>query len=117
MKHHSKTRKLGRTKGQREALLKTLAGSLIVREKITTTLAKAKELRPYVEKLVTKSKKGDIATRRIISARLSNNDKYVKKLFDVLAPRYADRTGGYTRITKLPSRMGDAAEIAIIEFV
>ncbi len=117
MNHHRKARKLGRETGQREALLKTLACSLIMREKISTTEAKAKELRPYIEKLVTRARKNSVPSRRLMLARLNNNDKLVKKMFEVIGPRYMERAGGYTRVTKLPSRAGDAAKIALIEFV
>ena len=82
-----------------------------------TTLAKAKELRPFIEKLVTKAKKGDLASRRIIIAKLANHDKETKKLFETIVPKYLDRKGGYTRISKLGVRKSDSAEIAIIEFI
>jgi large subunit ribosomal protein L17 len=97
--------------------MNSLALNLIVREKIKTTLPKAKELRPFVEKLVTRAKKGDIATRRIITASLSGRSREVKKLFDVLAPKYKDKKGGYTRIVKLGVRVADGAPMAIIEFI
>jgi len=117
MRHHNSTRKFGRRKIQRHALLNSLALNLIVREKIKTTEPKAKELRPFIEKLVTRAKKGDLATRRVIISKLSNRSKEVKKLFEILAPRYTDKKGGYTRVLKLGARKSDGARMAIIEFV
>jgi large subunit ribosomal protein L17 len=93
-----------------------MAAALIKHEQITTTVAKAKELRPYVEKLVTLAKKGGLSNRRLAHARLLD-DTQLKKLFDVLASRYAERNGGYTRIVKAGIRASDAAPMAIIEFV
>lgn len=117
MRHHNSKRKFGRDKNQRKALLSSLALSLIIREKIKTTEPKAKELRPFIEKLVTRAKKGDLATRRLIIAKLSNRSKETKKLFDVIAPKYIDKKGGYTRIIKLGVRKSDSAAMAVIEFV
>jgi large subunit ribosomal protein L17 len=117
MRHHNNTRKFGRDKTQKRALLNSLALNLIVREKIKTTEPKAKELRPFIEKLITRAKKGDVATRRSIIAKLSSSSRGVKKLFDVLAPKYADKKGGYTRVLKLGARKSDGAKMAIIEFV
>lgn len=117
MRHHNNTRKFGRDKTQKRALMNSLALNLIVREKIKTTEPKAKELRPFIEKLVTNAKKGDMATRRLIIAKLSNRGKEVKKLFEVIAPKYADKKGGYTRVLKLGARKSDGAKMAIIEFV
>ena len=97
--------------------MNSLALNLIVREKIKTTEPKAKELRPFIEKLVTKAKKGDIATRKLIVSKLSNRKKEVKKLFEVIAPKYLDKKGGYTRVLKLGARKSDGAPMAIIEFV
>lgn len=97
--------------------MNSLALSLIVREKIKTTEPKAKELRPFIEKLVTKAKKGDMATRKLVVSKLSNRKKEVKKLFEVIAPKYADKKGGYTRVLKLGARKSDGAKMAIIEFV
>lgn len=116
MKHGTSIRKLGRVKKQRTALLRSLAISLIKHDKIKTTEAKAKELRPFVEKLVTKGKKNSVASRRLVSSRL-DNDIALKKMFDVISPKYKEREGGYTRIIKLPKRMGDGGSMAIIEFV
>jgi large subunit ribosomal protein L17 len=117
MRHHNANRKFGRPKNQREALLKSLALNLIVREKVKTTLAKAKEVRPFVEKLVTHAKKGDLSAKRVVLARLFNSKKETKKLFEVLAPRFQERKGGYTRIFKLGPRTSDGAEMAQIEFL
>lgn len=117
MRHHNTTRKFGLGKVQRRALFNSLALNLIVREKIKTTEPKAKELRPFIEKLVTSAKKGDLATRRLIISKLSNRSIEVKKLFDVIAPRYVDKKGGYTRVLKLGARKSDGARMAIIEFV
>src|SRR5262249_13660789 len=109
-------RKLQRTASHRTALFRNMSAALIKHEQITTTTAKAKELRPYVEKLVTLAKKGGLANRRLAHARLLD-DTQLKKLFEVLAERYKDRNGGYTRIIKAGIRASDAAPIAIIEFV
>lgn len=118
MRHHNANRKFGRSKTQRRALLNSLAFNLITRGKIKTTLAKAKELRPFAEKLVTRAKVGTPAGRRIVLSKLGgNHTREVKKLFDVIAPKYADKKGGYTRVLKLGVRKSDGAPMAIIEFV
>ncbi len=117
MRHGNSKRKFGREKNQRNALINSLALNLIVREKIKTTEPKAKELRPFIEKLVTKAKAGDLATRRLVISKLSNRSKEVKKLFDVIAPKYSDRKGGYVRVLKLGARKSDGAKMAQIEFV
>ncbi len=116
MRHHSNTRKFGREKTQRHALMRSLARNLIRDSKIRTTLAKAKEVRPFVEKLITSAKSGTVAGRRVVNARIQGAVE-TKKLFDVLAPKYMKRAGGYTRIVKLPNRVLDGAAMAIIEFV
>ncbi|MFZ5706329.1 MAG: 50S ribosomal protein L17 [Pseudomonadota bacterium] len=116
MRHRVGGRKLQRTGSHRLALFRNQSAALIKHEQIMTTLAKAKELRPYVEKLVTLAKKGGLANRRLAHARLQD-DAQLKKLFDVLAERYASRNGGYTRIIKAGIRASDAAPMAIIEFV
>ena len=116
MRHHSSIKKFSREKNVRNALMRSLARNLIRDEKITTTLAKAKALRPYIEKLVTKSKPGDIASRRLIFTRIGTSLE-AKKLVDTIAPKYKSRSGGYTRIVKLPFRKLDAAAMAVIEFV
>ena len=116
MRHRVGGRKLQRTSSHRTALFRNQAAALIKHEQITTTLAKAKELRPYVEKLVTLAKKGGLSNRRLAHARLMDDTQLVK-LFDVLAARYADRKGGYTRVIKAGIRASDASPMAIIEFV
>ncbi|MGQ0589542.1 MAG: 50S ribosomal protein L17 [Sphingosinicella sp.] len=116
MRHRVGGRKLGRTSSHRAALFRNMAAALIKHEQITTTLPKAKELRPYVEKLITLAKKGGLSNRRLAHARLLD-DTQLTKLFDVLAPRYADRAGGYTRVLKAGLRASDAAPMGIIELV
>ena len=116
MRHRVGHRKLQRTSTHRLAMFRNMSAALIKHEQITTTVAKAKELRPYVEKLVTLAKKGGLSNRRLAQSRLMDDAQLVK-LFDVLAKRYADRNGGYTRIIKAGIRAGDAAQISIIEFV
>jgi large subunit ribosomal protein L17 len=116
MRHHSNIKKFGREKNVRNALMRSLARNLIRDEKITTTLSKAKALRPYVEKLVTKARNGTVTSRRLISSRIGVGDE-AKKLVDTIAPKYKGRSGGYTRIIKLPLRKLDAAAMAVIEFV
>jgi len=116
MRHRVGHRKLQRTSSHRTALFRNMAAALIKHEQITTTTAKAKELRPYVEKLITLAKHGGLSNRRIAQSRLMD-DAQLAKLFDVLGPRYAARNGGYTRIIKAGIRASDAAPIAIIEFV
>lgn len=117
MRHHNANRKFGRNKNERKALISSLMLNLIVRGKIKTTLPKAKELRPKIEKLVTIAKKGGTASLRLVKSRLSNRTKETKKLFDVIAPKYAEKKGGYTRIVKLGIRKSDATEMAQIEFI
>jgi large subunit ribosomal protein L17 len=116
MRHAKAGRKLNRTSSHRKAMLSNMAGALIKHEQIITTLPKAKELRPFVEKLVTLGKKGDLSARRKASAQLLE-EKFAVKLFEVLGPRYAERDGGYTRIMKAGVRYGDNAPMAVIEFV
>ena len=117
MRHHNKNRKFGRKRSQRRALLSSLALSLVIHGKIKTTEAKARELRPFIERLVTKGRSTNVHTRRLIASRLMNRKQETKKLIDEITPKYKDRQGGYTRIIKLPPRVGDAAKMAIIEFV
>ena len=116
MRHGISQRKLSRKSGHRKALFRNMAAALIKHEQITTTLPKAKELRPYVEKLITLAKRGGLSNRRLAQARLLDETQ-LKKLFDVLAERYADREGGYTRIVKAGYRASDSAQLAIIELV
>ena len=116
MRHHNSNRKFGRDKTQRQNLLRSLASNLIVREKIKTTLPKAKELRPVIEKLVTRAKKDNLNSRRLVISKLGGRSREVKKLFEVIAPKYKDKNGGYTRVLKLGTRLSDGAPMAIIEF-
>ena len=116
MRHGISQRKLGRKSGHRTALFRNMTAALIKHEQILTTAPKAKELRPYVEKLVTLAKRGGLSNRRLAMSRLGDETQ-LKKLFDVLAERYADRDGGYTRVIKAGYRGGDAAPMAIIELV
>ncbi|MEG3125645.1 50S ribosomal protein L17 [Sphingomonas sp. GB1N7] len=116
MRHRVGGRKLQRTSAHRTALFRNMSAALIKHEQITTTVAKAKELRPYVEKLITLAKKGGLSNRRLAHARLLDDAQLVK-LFDVLADRYAGRNGGYTRIIKAGIRLSDASPMAVIEFV
>ena len=116
MNHGAGYRRLNRTHEHRKALFANMAGSLIEHEQIKTTLPKAKELRPIVEKLITLAKRGDLHARRQADAQLKQ-DKHVQKLFDILGPRYKDRQGGYARVLKAGFRYGDMAPMAIIELV
>ena len=116
MRHRVGGRKLQRTSAHRIALFRNMSAALIKHEQITTTVAKAKELRPYIEKLITLAKKGGLSNRRLAHSRLLD-DAQLTKLFDVLAERYAGRNGGYTRIIKAGIRLSDASPMAIIEFV
>jgi large subunit ribosomal protein L17 len=118
MRHRNQGRKLGRTASHREAMFANMAAALIKHEQIKTTLPKAKELRPIVEKLVTLSRRGasDLHARRQALSQIKDETQ-VKKLFDVLGPRYAERPGGYTRVLKAGYRYGDSAQMAFIEFV
>lgn len=116
MRHKMGHRKLNRTSAHRTALLRNMAAALIKHEQITTGVAKAKELRPYIEKLITLAKKGGLSNRRLAQSRLMD-DAQLTKLFDVLATRYADRNGGYARVIKAGFRASDAAPMAVIELV
>ncbi len=116
MRHARGYRRLNRTHEHRKALFSNMAGSLIEHEQIKTTLPKAKELRPIIEKMITLAKRGDLHARRQAAAKLKE-EQYVAKLFDILGPRYKDRKGGYVRIMKAGFRYGDMAPMAIIEFV
>src|SRR5947208_4684236 len=116
MRHGMANRKLGRTSGHRAALFRNQLASLIDRERISTTLPKAKELRPQIERLVTLGKSDSVHNRRQ-AERVVSDDGLIAKLFDTLGPRFTERPGGYTRIIKLGPRRGDAAEMAILEFV
>lgn len=116
MRHHSNVRKFGREKTQRHALMRSLARNLIRDSRIQTTLAKAKEIRPYVEKLVTQAKTNTVTSRRLLSTRVQGAPE-VKKLVDSIAPKYLDRNGGYTRIVRMPDRDLDGSKMALVEFV
>ncbi|MFH1473005.1 MAG: 50S ribosomal protein L17 [bacterium] len=115
MRHHNANRKFGRTKDQRNALLKSLAFSLALKGKIKTTEAKAKELRPFIEKLVTLGQKETLASRRLLVSRVG--EIAAKKIANDISPTYKDRPGGYTRITKMVRRLSDGVPMAVIEFV
>lgn len=117
MQHHKKGRTFGRLQKQRIALLRGLAREVILRGAITTTLAKAKEVRPFLERLITKGKVDSVATRRLLASELGNADDAVKKLVDDVAPKYKERSGGYTRIIKLGKIGARAAEEARFELV
>lgn len=115
MRHHNKNRKLGRVRKQRKALLNSLARSLILKEKIKTTLVKAKEMRPFVEKIIQKSKVDGINTRRLIKDKVG--PIATTKAINELGKKYKDRNGGYTRIIKMASRKSDGSDMALIELV
>ena len=116
MQHRKSGRRLNRSSAHRKAMFANLAISLIKHEQITTTLPKAKELKPFVEKIITLGKKGDLESRRKAISILQDN-KMTKKIFDVIADRYKDRKGGYTRIVKIGNRFGDNAQTAVIELI
>ena len=116
MRHGCAGRQFGRNSGHRKALLRTLVASLLKNEKIETTVAKAKEIRPLAEKMITLAKRGDLHARRQVSSFIQDDD-VVKGLFSMIAPRFASRNGGYTRIVPTRQRMGDAAPMAVIELV
>lgn len=116
MRHRKKGRKLSRHPSHRKATLRNMATSLFRHERIETTTAKAKELRPYAERLITLARRDDVHARRLAAAKIQDRD-VLGKLFDDIAPRYTERPGGYTRILKLGHRKGDAAEMSLIELV
>jgi large subunit ribosomal protein L17 len=116
MRHGNAHRKLNRTASHRKAMLANMAASLIEHEQIVTTLPKAKELKPFMDKLVTLAKKGDLHSRRLAVSKIRNKDQ-VAKLFATLGPRYEERSGGYTRVLKAGFRYGDNAPMAVIELV
>lgn len=115
MRHRKRGRKFTRSKDQQKALLRNLVSSLLLKEKITTTEAKAKELRSSVEKIITRAKKNTLANRRLLGRDFSN--EVVKKLFKDLAPRYKGRSGGYTRVMKISPRKSDGTKMAVIELI
>jgi len=116
MRHRNGLRKLNRTASHRKAMFANMAASLVRHEQIITTLPKAKELRRIADRLITLAKKGDLHSRRLAIARM-RDEEMVKKLFETLGPRYAERNGGYTRVLKAGFRYGDSAPMAVIEFV
>ena len=116
MRHGHGHRKLNRTHEHRTAMFANMAASLVKHEQIVTTLPKAKDLRPVLERLITLAKKGDLASRRLVASRM-RDETQTRKLFDVIGPRYASRAGGYLRIMKAGFRHGDNAAVAVIEFV
>lgn len=116
MRHRKKGRNLSRSPSHRRALLRNMATSLFRHERITTTTARAKELRPYAERLVTLARRGDLHARRLAARRIADRE-VLGKLFDDIGPRYSERPGGYTRILKLGTRKGDGADMALIELV
>ncbi|WP_230533509.1 50S ribosomal protein L17 [Microvirga roseola] len=116
MRHGFRGRRFNRTAEHRKAMFANMSAALVKHEQIVTTLPKAKDLRPVVEKLITMAKRGDLHARRLAMSKL-RDEAMVKKLFDVLGPRYKDRQGGYTRIMKAGFRYGDNAPMAVIEFV
>lgn len=115
MRHLKKGRKFGRKRDQRRALMRSLARNFIEKEKIRTTEAKARELRPFIEKFITRAKIDNLTNRRLIISKIGIES--AKKLFAQIAPKYKERKGGYTRIIKLPPRKSDASKMAIIEFI
>jgi large subunit ribosomal protein L17 len=116
MRHKKLGRRFGRQSAHRQAMFSNMAASLIRHEQIVTTLPKAKDLKRVIDKYITLGKRGDLNSRRLAAARLGDEDM-VKKLFDVLAPRYKDRAGGYSRVIKAGFRYGDSAPRAVIELV
>lgn len=116
MRHRTKGRRFNRTSEHRRLMMRNLATSLLLHGRIETTVEKAKELRGFVEPLITKARRGDLHARRVV-ARVIHDDEALAKLFGEIGPRYAERPGGYTRVLKLGHRSGDAAEMAIIELV
>ncbi len=116
MRHNAFGRKLGRTTAHRLSLFRNQLSALVAQERIVTTVAKAKELRPIAERAITHGKRGSVHARRLVGRWIQSRD-LIKKLFDEIAPRFATRSGGYLRIVKLGSRQGDGAEMAVLEFV
>jgi large subunit ribosomal protein L17 len=116
VRHRKKGRQLSRTRSHRKATLRNLATSLFLHERIETTTAKAKELRPFAERLITLARRGDLHARRLVATKIQDR-QVLGKLFDDIAPRYTERPGGYTRVLKLGNRRGDSAEMSLIELV
>lgn len=116
MRHRKKGRQLSRTASHKKATMRNMATALFRHERIETTTAKAKELRPYAERLITLARRGDVHARRQAASKIQDRE-VLGKLFDEIAPRYSERPGGYTRVLKLGARKGDAAEMSLIELV
>ena len=117
MSYQGRARKFGRKRDQRRQMLRSLARSLVLHEKITTTEARAKSIQPYIEKLVTKAAIDELAIRRLLLARFCNDNIVVTKLLQEIGPRYKERKGGYTRIIKVEPRPGSGRSVAVIEFI
>ncbi len=117
MAHHRRGRKFGRTRDQRKQLMRSLARSVILHTRVQTTESRAKSIRPYLEKIVTKAAINNMTTRRLLLSRFNNDKAIVKKLLEEIGPKYKDRNGGYTRITKIECRPGSGRTVAVIEFV
>lgn len=117
MAYHKKGRKFGRTRDQRRQLMRSLARSVILHTRVQTTESRAKSIRPYLEKIITKATVNDLSTRRLLLGRFNNDKTVVKKLLEEIGPKYKERTGGYTRITKIESRSGSGRTEAVIEFI
>ena len=117
MAHHKRGRKFGRTRDQRKQLMRSLARSVILHTRVQTTESRAKSIRPYLEKIVTKAAINNMTTRRLLLSRFNNDKAIVEKLLEEIGPKYKDRSGGYTRITKIECRPGSGRTAAVIEFV
>ena len=117
MAYHKRGKKFGRTSGQRKQMMRSLARSVILHRRVRTTEARAKGVRPYIEKMVTKAAVNDLPTRRLLLSRFNNDETAVRELLEDLGPKYKDRNGGYTRITKVETRPGSGRTCAVIEFV
>jgi large subunit ribosomal protein L17 len=117
MRHHNRNKKFGRVRKQRTALLRSLCRNLILKHRIATSEARAKALRPFIERLVTKAKTDSVASRRLVASRLGGDQYVAQRLAEDVAPQYKKRPGGYTRITKIGPRMSDSSQRAVIEFV
>ena len=117
MAYHKRGRKFGRTRDQRKQLMRSLMRSVILHARVKTTESRAKSIRPYLEKIITKAANNNLATRRLLLSRFNNDKAVVRKLLEEIGPKYKDRNGGYTRITKIESRLGSGRTEAVIEFV
>ena len=117
MAYTKRKRKFGRERDQRRQLMRSLMRAIILNEKIQTTEARAKSLRPHIEKMITKAKENSLHTRRLLLAKLNNDKPAVKKLLEILGPKYKERKGGYTRVTKVEARIGSGRTKAVIELI